>query len=108
LKSDTFVLDFRNDTDDIVRAFEPYHGNTVAPPTDPNLLYDTRHRLDDFDVVRSEDVEATVAAIISKEHGKVYAGLDPAVERFRGLPHDDRLAFKDDVDKFVRTCSFLS
>jgi type I restriction enzyme, R subunit len=108
LKSDTFVLDFRNDTDDIVKAYEPYYGKTVAPPTDPNLLYDTRHRLDDFDVLRPEDVEATVVAIISKDHGKVYAGLDPAVERFRGLDEDDRLAFKDALDKFVRTYSFLS
>ena len=108
LKSDTFVLDFRNDTDDIVKAYEPYYGKTVAPPTDPNLLYDTRHRLDDFDVLRAEEVEATVAAIISKDHGKVYAGLDPAVERFRDLDEDDRLAFKDALDKFVRTYSFLS
>src|SRR5437868_2396411 len=40
LKADTFVLDFRNDTDDIVKAFEPYDGWRVVPPTDPNLLYD--------------------------------------------------------------------
>jgi len=39
-KSDTFVLDFRNETDDIVEAFEPYYGRTVAPPTDPNLLWE--------------------------------------------------------------------
>jgi type I site-specific restriction-modification system R (restriction) subunit len=52
-KSDTFVLDFRNEADDIVKAFEPYYGETVAPPTDPNLLYDTRRRLDDWDVLRS-------------------------------------------------------
>ena len=85
LKSDTFVLDFRNDTDDIVKAFEPYYGKTVAPPTDPNLLYDTRHRLDDFDVVRSEDVEATVAAIISKEHGKGVRRPRPGCGAIQGL-----------------------
>ena len=52
-KADTFVLDFRNETEDIVKAFEPYYGRTVAPPTDPNLLFDTRRRLDDFDVAPS-------------------------------------------------------
>jgi hypothetical protein len=31
LKSDTFTLDSRDDTDDIVKAFEPYNGKTVAP-----------------------------------------------------------------------------
>ena len=35
LKENTFVLDFRNDTEDIVEAFEQFHGCTVAPPTDP-------------------------------------------------------------------------
>jgi type I restriction enzyme, R subunit len=112
LKSDTFVLDFRNDTDDIVKAFEPYYGRTVAPPTDPNLLWDTHRRLDDFDVLRTEEIEAAVSLILtitdSKDHGRVYALLDPAVERFADLDEEERLRFKDAVDKFVRTYSFLS
>lgn len=57
LKESTFVLDFRNDTEDIVAAFDQFHGVTVAPPTDPNILWDTRRRLDDFDVLRPEEVE---------------------------------------------------
>jgi type I restriction enzyme R subunit len=40
-KDGTFVLDLVNDADDIAASFEPYHGETVAPPSDPNLLYDT-------------------------------------------------------------------
>ena len=110
-KADTFVLDFRNETDDIARAFEPYYGRTVAPPTDPNLLFDTRRRLDDFDALRSDEIEATVALLLAgdtKSHGRVYAALDPAVERFTSLVEEDRLAFKDALDKFVRTYSFLS
>ena len=51
-KTDTFVLDFRNDAEDIQEAFEPYYDATVAIPTDPNLLYDTRRDLDAFDVLR--------------------------------------------------------
>lgn len=110
-KADTFVLDFRNETDEIVKAFEPYYGRTVAPPTDPNLLFDTRRRLDDFDVLRPEEIEATVALLLAgdaKSPGKVYAALDPAVERFTSLVEEDRLGFKDALDKFVRTYSFLS
>jgi type I restriction enzyme R subunit len=112
LKTETFVLDFRNETDEIVAAFEPYYGQTVAPPTDPNLLFDTRNRLDQYDVLRPEEVEATVALFITitdpKDHGRVYALLDPAVERFKALDEEDRLGFKDALDKFVRTYSFLS
>ncbi len=110
-KTDTFVLDFRNETEDIVKAFEPYYGRTVAPPTDPNLLFDTRRRLDDFDVLRPDEIEATVALLLAgetKSHGQVYAALDPASERFTSLAKEDRLGFKDALDKFVRTYSFLS
>jgi type I restriction enzyme R subunit len=111
-KEETFVLDFRNEAEDIVEAFEPYYGRTVAPPSDPNLLFDTRRRLDDFDVLRPEEIEATVALLLKiegpKDHGKVYALLDPAVERFRALEEEQRLEFKEALDKFVRTYSFLS
>jgi type I restriction enzyme R subunit len=111
-KSDTFVLDFRNETEDIVKAFEPYYRRTVAPPTDPNLPFDTRRRLDDFDVLRSEEIEAAVALLLQpkdkQSHARVHALLDPAVERFRALDEENRLAFKDALDRFVRTYSFVS
>jgi type I restriction enzyme R subunit len=112
LKDSTFVLDFRNDSDDIVKAFEPYYGRTVAPPTDPNLLWDTRSQLDEYDMLRLNEIEETVALLVTftgaKDHGQVYALLDPAVERFKAMDEEDRLGFKDALDKFVRTYSFLS
>jgi type I restriction enzyme R subunit len=110
-KEDTFVLDFRNEAEEIAKAFEPYYGRTVAPPSDPNALFDMRRRLDDFDVLRPEEIRAAVAQLLAtrnaKGHGKVYALLDPAVERFHALG-EDRLAFKDALDRFVRIYSFLS
>ena len=112
LKADTFVLDFRNDAEQIQAAFEPYYGKTVAPPSDPNLLWDTRQRLDGFDVLRADEVEATVALLITltdaKDHGRVYALLDPAIDRFNALDEEDRLGFKDALDKFVRTYAFIA
>ncbi len=112
LKADTFVLDFRNDAEEIQKAFEPYYGKTVAAPTDPNVLWDTRHRLDGFDVLRPEEIEAAVGLLLTisdpKDHGRIYALLDPAIERFTALAEEDRLDFKDALDKFVRTYSFVS
>ncbi|MGB9112037.1 MAG: DEAD/DEAH box helicase family protein [Acidimicrobiales bacterium] len=112
LKNDTFILDFRNDTGDIVKSFEPYYGMTVAPPTEPNLLYDTRRALDDYDVMRIDEIEDVVKALLtstdSSGHGALYSGLDPAIARFHALPDEDRVSFKNALDKFVRTYSFLS
>ena len=112
MKSDTFILDFRNDHEQIQAAFEPYYGKTVAPPSDPNLLWDTRYRLDAFDVLRPDEIEATVAVLVTftdaKDHGRVYAMLDPAVDRFHLLDDVDKAAFKDGLDKFVRTYGFIA
>jgi type I restriction enzyme R subunit len=114
LKENTFVLDFRNDTDDIVAAFEQFHGCTVAPPTDPNILWDTRRRLDQFDVLRSEEIEGAMTALLGagaseeKRSAEAYAALAPGKARFEQLGDEDRLDFRDALTRFVRTYSFVS
>ena len=111
-KTGTFVLDFRNDAEAVRDAFAPWYTQTVAPPSDPNLLYDTRHALDEFGVMRAED-SAAVARLITGEkmkttHARVHAILAPAVDRFNALDEDERTAFRDALNRFVRTYSFLS
>jgi type I restriction enzyme R subunit len=63
-------------------------------------------------VLRLDEIESLVELLVTlsdpKGHGLVYAALDPAVERFLALGEEDRLGFKDALDKFVRTYSFLS
>jgi type I restriction enzyme R subunit len=114
LKESTFVLDFRNDTDDIVEAFEQFHGVTVAPPTDPNILWDTRRRLDEFDLLREEEIEAAMPALLGaglsdeKRSAESYAALAPAKARFRQMTDEERLDFRDALVRFVRTYSFVS
>ena len=114
LKKSTFVLDFRNDTEDIVEAFEQFHGVTVAPPTDPNILWDTRRRLDDFDVLREEEVEKAMPALLGaagsgeKRSAEAYAALAPAKGRFETMEDEQRLEFRDALNRFVRTYSFVS
>jgi type I restriction enzyme R subunit len=114
LKESTFVLDFRNDTEDIVKAFEQFHGCTVAPPTDPNILWDTRRRLDDFDVLRPEEVEEAMPALLGagasedKRSAETYAALGPGKARFEQLDDEQRLEFRDALTRFVRTYSFVS
>jgi type I restriction enzyme R subunit len=114
LKESTFVLDFRNDTEDIVDAFEEFHGCTVAPPTDPNILWDTRRLLDDFDVLRAEEVEAAMPALLGagatdeKRSAEAYAAIGPAKARFEEMGDEQRLEFRDALTRFVRTYSFVS
>jgi type I restriction enzyme R subunit len=110
-KDGTFVLDFRNDADAIRDAFEPYYGETVAPPTDPNLLYDTRRAIDEYGVLRPEEVEKVAALLVADgdlNHARIHAALAPAIDRFDALEEEEQEALRDALTRFVRTYSFLS
>jgi len=111
-KEGTFVLDFRNETEDIAAAFQPYYTSTSTTATDPNLLYNTRVELDRFGVLRADEVRAMIdlllAAPTPTTSGRVYAVLTPAVDRWKDLDEDDREAFRDANTRFVRTYAFLS
>ena len=91
-KTDTFVLDFRNEAEAITEAFEPWYETTVAVPTDPNLLYDLADRLLALQVL--DDAEArSVAAVIADrtkkvgDHGLVHAA---SCARRRAVQGEDR------------------
>ena len=108
-KSATFVMDFVNDAEEVGEAFAVYHGKTVAPPTDPNLLFDTRHDLDGFDVLDAGEIERAAALLLAEgTHAQIDAALQPAVDRFNGLGNDDQESFRDALGRFVRVYAFLS
>lgn len=111
-KDATFVLDFRNDAEEIRAAFEPWFGQTVAPPTDPNLMYDTRRELDEFGILRADEIERVVHALLTGSAtatAQVSRALAPAVDRFdHDLGEDERDRFRDALNRFVKTYAFLS
>ncbi len=108
-KSGTFVVDFVNDAEEIREAFAVYHGKTVAPPTDPNLLFDTRHELDGYHVLDTGEIErATVLLLSDNTHAQIDSAMQPAVDRFRGLVEEDQDTFRDALGRFVRVYGFLS
>ncbi len=109
-KDGTFVLDFVNDAEAIAEEFEQYHGRTVAPPSDPNLLYDTRQALDEFGVLDVEEARTFAQLLLAEQvdHGRLHAALGPALDRFADLEEDERDRFRDDLGRFVRIYAFLS
>ena len=79
-KTDTFVLDFRNEADDITEAFKPWYETTVAVPTDPNTLHDMADRLLGLQVIDMTEAAAIAALIVDRtrkvgDHGAIYALL---------------------------------
>ena len=52
-----FVLDFMNDYDDILKAFEPYYTTTMLVNTvTPEAVYDLENKVDDLNILDYDDI----------------------------------------------------
>jgi type I restriction enzyme R subunit len=112
-KTDTFVLDFRNEADAITEAFRPWYEATVAVPTEPNLIYDLAGRLLALQVLDDAEARAVAAVIANRtekvsDHGLVHALMAPALGRFNAKTPDEQDEVRDALDQYVRAYSFLS
>ena len=83
-KDTTYVLDFVNDTAEVLAAFKTYHTTAeLSATTDPNLVFNLRAKLDgaghydDFEVDRVVAVEMNPKA----RQGELVAALEPVQDR---------------------------
>ena len=111
-KTATFILDFRNEAEDIRTAFAPWYVQTVAPPTDPHLLYDTHQELGRYGILHPEEAETVERLLLTEaaiNHARIHGSLAPAIDRFRhDLDTDEQDSFRDALNRFIRIYSFLS
>lgn len=121
-KNTTFVLDFANDTADVLDAFKMYFATaTLTDVTDPHLVYDLRAKLDATGYYDEHEVERVVRAELnpSATHGDLFSAVEPVVDRllkrYRSAQEErdkdtlDALTlFKGDVGAFLRLYTFLS
>jgi type I restriction enzyme R subunit len=110
-KSETMVLDFANEAQEIAEAFAPYYEKTLlSEATDPNLLYDLERRFGDFDVFGPADVEAFAKVYFDPRatQDRLYALLAPSVDRYKAMGDKERAIFKGTATDYVRLYSFLS
>ena len=83
-KDTTYVLDFMNDTEEVLAAFKTYHTTAeLSATTDPNLVFNLRAKLDaaghydDFEVERVVAVELNPNA----KQSELVAALEPVQDR---------------------------
>lgn len=122
-KDKTFVLDFVNDSQEVLDAFLPYYRKaTLTATTDPNLIYDLVVKLDSAGIYDMSEVEqAFDAALVGgvNANSKVSAATAPAVDRFQKrwvaavldddkVEQDELRLFKADVANFVKFYDFIS
>lgn len=114
-KMDTFVLDFVNTEEEIKDAFEPYYEETVLEKeTDPNVIYDLKNTLDDYQVYLELEIEKFAKIFFSNEVqgngdlGKLYGTLRPAIDRYKDLEDERKDLFKSTLARFNRIYSFIT
>ena len=111
-KEDTFVLDFVNDRDTILESFQPYYEKTIViEEPEPNHLYDLKAKLDEWQIYWQDEIDLfsnvyfqPSGIMSSKDQAKLYAFVDPAVERYKALETEDE---KEEFKKSLRTWTNL-
>jgi type I restriction enzyme, R subunit len=115
-KDGTFVLDFVNERETILKAFQPYYEQTeIDAPTDPNIVYDFQRLLDQKHIYTDQEIEAVCKVYFDPawkqtkaHHARLYKELALPEQRFDALSEeeqDDALAL---MKKFISVYLFLS
>ncbi|APR66277.1 restriction endonuclease subunit R [Thalassolituus oleivorans] len=102
----TFILDFFNEPDDILNAFQPYYQTAeLADVSDPDLIFDLFDKLRASGVFLWQEVEQFCNAfyVKSKSNAAIANICKPAVERWQKRYKSAIEAFKQAKEMFERT-----
>ena len=114
-KDNVYVLDFRNTSEEIRKAFEPFYERTEAEPSDPNVLFDAADQVRAFNVITDEELDAfldrwaTLDRVPEEQrHAILSTSTQIAFNAAHELGSDTRREFREALDRFVRFYGFLS
>lgn len=102
----TFVLDFFNEPQDILDAFQPYYQTAeLADVSDPDLIFDLYEKLRAAGIFQWHEVEQFCNAFFVKSKSNAAIGniCKPAVERWTSRYKSAVAAYKQARDMFERT-----
>ena len=115
-KTRVFVLDFRNDEEEIFDAFKPYYEATpVSEDVDPQKLNELHHKLLERAIFTSDDVNEFAAVWFKpsrqhrgQDHKTMNAVLDRVIARFEDKDEAEQEEFRGHLSAFKNLYSFLS
>jgi len=102
----TFILDFFNDPDDILEAFQPYYQTAeLDDVSDPDLIFDLSDKLRAENIFQWHEVEQFCDAFLqkSKSNAAIANICKPAVERWQKRYKSVIEVYKHEKDNFERT-----
>jgi len=110
-KTDTFVLDFANEAEDIKKSFDPFFETTIlGEATDPNKLFDLQSALDAFQVYSPDQVQDFSQKMVTNiPVDQLHVILDAVAEVFRtSLTEELQNDFRAKCKTYVRLYVFLA
>jgi type I restriction enzyme R subunit len=115
-KEDTFVLDFVNEPEEILAAFQPYYEQTIiGERAEPKQLYELQAKLGAQQVYHAVEVEEFCKVFYKPtrnqtpaDHARMNASIDPAVNRYNHLEDEAREAFRNDLIAYRNLYAFMS
>jgi len=102
----TFILDFFNDPDEILEAFQPYYQTAeLDDVSDPDLIFDLFDKLRAAGIFQWQEVEQFCVAFLqkSKSNAAIANICKPAVERWQKRYKSAIDAYKQAKEMFDRT-----
>lgn len=111
-KTDTFVLDFVNDTEDIVKSFQPYYTSTIlTEETDPDKLYDLVYEIEQYNLFTKYQIDEFCKEFYRKTDSdqKLQPIINVVVDKFKDtLDDDSQDEFKSKIQSYIRLYSYIS
>lgn len=110
----TFILDFVNNYEDIVKAFEPYYTTTILCNTvTPERVYELEDKIDSYNLLDANDINECNELFYNDEIGvgtreqKIVFYLAKCKKQFDLLDDKTKAEFYSSLRGFVRFYEFL-
>ena len=110
-KTDTLVLDFVNEPEQVREAFQDYYQTTTLPEeTDPNRLYDLQTQLDGFELYDEDNIDRFCRIFYGSNEPEEFLQtiLDSVVEKWWGLETNEREDFRSILRSYIRLYGYIS
>jgi type I restriction enzyme R subunit len=111
-KTDTFVLDFANDTAEVVEAFQPFYTSTeLSGETDPNKLYDLQTKIRGFNLFTKYMVDEFCRLFYNERETDemLQPALNRVVEKWNEIGNpEQKNEFKSLIQSYIRLYGYIS
>ena len=111
-KTDTFVLDFVNKYEDIIKSFQPFFTSTLlSSETDPNKLYDIETNIRDYNLFTKQEVDDFCREFYTETatDENLQPLIDKVVDRWKEINDDEKKNnFKSEIQSYIRLYGYIS